>query len=180
MTGVSSAHFSVAWEVPNTTGTYGLSGYMLWACDVGSHVCTSRAVDADKTRTTVDGLPSGRNFTLAVEALTLAGSSGNKSVEGQQPGFTTHAPPDRANAPFAAPQVQGLNNESLLHVMWWPPFGNGLPLLTHELLIDAGTEEEGELAAIAAARAGSRGPHRCRRRGMGAPAPRGPGGGTPW
>ena len=106
----------------------------------------------DCSRAAIRNLPPGANYTLWVEARTEAGSSGNASVAGGDgqagPVFTTHALPLQGNAPFGA-QTAGLDNESSVHAMWWPPYGNGLPLLSHELLIDSGATDEASLVAAA-------------------------------
>jgi len=99
---------------------------------------------ADCSRAAIRNLPGAAKYKLSVEAFTEAGSSGNASVAGGDgqagPVFTTHALPLQANAPFGA-LTAGLDNASSVHAMWWSPYGNGLPLLGHELLIDIATDE---------------------------------------
>ena len=38
----------------------------------------------------------------------------------------------------AEDRAQGLDLASTLHVMWWPPFGNGLPITGFNLSMDGG------------------------------------------
>lgn len=49
--------------------------------------------------------------------------------------FTTQCVPSEGLAPFLAPPQPALNNETTLHVLWWAPFDNGVPLEQHELIV---------------------------------------------
>ena len=149
----TESSLSVSWSAPVDVGTHQITRFVLWACEQSAPLtCVSQAVERTAGRATVGNLPGGANYTLAVEVLTEIGSSGNASVSGGDgqagPVFTTHAPPLEANAPFGA-LTAGLDNESSVHAMWWPPYGNGLPLLSHELLIDSGATDEASLVAVA-------------------------------
>ena len=167
LTAASVSSLTVEWQPlpPTDEGTFPVTHYRLWACRAaddgtsdeasdGSCVAATAGADtaAATVSATVSGLPSGQTFTLAVEAFSEAGSSGNASVAGGAgqagPVFTTHGPPARPGAPHAA-LTAGLDNESSVHAIWWPPYGNGLPLLSHELLIDSGATDEASLVAAA-------------------------------
>lgn len=49
--------------------------------------------------------------------------------------FTTPCAPAEGLEPFLAPPQPALDNETTLHVWWWAPFDNGVPLQQHELMI---------------------------------------------
>ena len=157
LVGATESSLSVSWQPPADLGTHPISQFVLWACEHSKpSACMSAAADGASDRATVSGLPSGVNYTLSVEAFTLAGSSGNASVEGGDgqdgPIFTTHALPLRPSAPFGV-TTAGLDNETSVHTMWWPPHSNGLPLLSHQLLINSGGTHETSLALAAEAEA---------------------------
>ena len=161
LTAASGTSFTVGWQAPADEGTFAVTHYQLWACpapdgaseDASDGGCVAATAASGALSATVDGLPSGRTFALAVEAFSEAGSSGNASVAGGAgqagPVFATHGRPARPSAPYAA-VTAGLDNGSSVHAMWWPPRGNGLPLLSHELLIDSGATDEASLVAAAA------------------------------
>ena len=89
------------------------------------------------------GLPSGRNYTVSVEALNGIGSSGNATAAEES---TTKAVPMDAYPPFLAPTLDGLDPTSNLHVMWHPPYDNGEPIEKGFLEVD-GVEPEVALSS---------------------------------
>ena len=111
---------------------------VLYACDVQSFVCFVQPSGINPTRATVAGLPSGRNYTVSVEALNGIGSSGNATAAEES---TTKAVPMDAYPPFLAPTLDGLDPTSNLHVMWHAPFANGEPIEKYYLEVD-GVEHE--------------------------------------
>lgn len=49
--------------------------------------------------------------------------------------FTTQCTPSDGLEPFLAQPQPALDNETTMHIWWWAPFDNGLPLEQHELTI---------------------------------------------
>eukprot|EP00966_Prymnesium_polylepis_P069558 1617016-Prymnesium_polylepis.1 len=80
---------------------------------------------------TLSPLPSGRNYTVAVEAFNIVGSSGKAWSPGVH---TTLSSPLQPTRPFLAPPLSGLPLSTTLHVTWLPPFDNGAPVTGYELL----------------------------------------------
>ena len=133
---------TVEWTAPAANGDP-ITSYKLYACDVQSFVCFVQPSGINPTRATVAGLPSGRNYTVSVEALNGIGSSGNATAAEES---TTKAVPMDAYPPFLAPTLDGLDPTSNLHVMWHAPFANGEPIEKFFLEVD-GVEHEVDLSS---------------------------------
>ena len=162
VTEVGETTLTIAWSAPSDDGGQPISSFRAWACDAESGACFG-AEAADWMRgLTLTALPSGRNYTVAVEAYNAVGSSGNATVlsssgRGRAAVFTTlSAPAAGLPAALAAPMA-ALDNETSLHLVWWAPFDNGAPLTQHELLVAVGADavDAGLDAALALASAGA-------------------------
>ena len=136
---VSNASVSAVWRRPSSNGAP-IEAYHLFACDAAPpYACFATSV-ANATVGTLEGLPAGRNLTLLVGAENSVGQSGNRTLAcAAAPCVTTHAPPLRGNAPFKDEPLPGLPVTTTLLVTWAPPFANGLPIDTYELVVDGAT-----------------------------------------
>ena len=131
VTTVQQAAISVSWARASQHGAL-MVAHRVWACDVQSGGCSALLAGSDATGATI-ALPSGRNYTVAVEAINTVGTSGNVSAAGTH---TTLAPPMRGHAVALAPPLPGLSPRTTLRVVWAPSFANGRPITGYELSID--------------------------------------------
>ena len=134
---VTSSSVSAVWRRPNSNGAP-VHTYEMYACDVqDSRECHAISVAAASTAAALSGLPAGRNFTLQVNAHNSVGSSGNRTLEcASEPCVTTHAVPMRANTPSRDEPLAGLPLDTTILVTWVPPFANGLPITSYNLVVD--------------------------------------------
>ena len=100
VTGVTGSSLAVSWSAPAANGQP-VTLYRVWACDADSGGCTTEEVSGTppSTSATVGSLPSGRNYTVGVEAVNGVGSSGSANVTGA---YTTLDAPMRVGGPFLA------------------------------------------------------------------------------
>ena len=85
-----------------------ITSYKLYACDVQSFVCFVQPSGINPTRATVAGLPSGRNYTVSVEALNGIGSSGNATAAEES--TTKAVPMDELPRDIIPRPLTGLGN----------------------------------------------------------------------
>jgi hypothetical protein len=116
-----------------------LSGFVAVLEDVQSGAALVVNIAQSTTIHDFTGLPSGRNWTVAVAALNAIGSSANRSAPGV---YTTHDAPQVCNEPFWD-SIPGLDRTTSIFVNWIPPFANGLPILDYALTIDADVSPPG-------------------------------------
>ena len=143
LSAVSNATISAVWSRPSSNGAP-IQTYRVYACDAQSAgVCYATTVAATellrsgRPAATLIGLPSGRNFTLLVDAENGVGRSGNRTLAcASTPCVTTHAVPMRGNTPSKDEPLAGLPLATTILVTWVPPFANGLPLSAYDLVVD--------------------------------------------
>ena len=132
---ISTDSLFVEWSPPAEDGGVPVSGYGVYACDVDQPACIYYQLDGAPPGTHIElaPLPSGRNFTVSVQGLNSIGASANATAAGTS---TTHAPPLQGWQPFRAPDLDGLPMETSIHVIWSPPYDNGLPISAYNLTTD--------------------------------------------
>ena len=135
VTDVTSSTLTLEWSAPEANGAPILN-FTLFTCDDELGACVSEGVANTSTSASVSGLLPGFNYTVSIVATNAVGSSASASAPGT---FTTLAPPLRGYAPFQAPALEGLDQTTSLHVMWYGPYDNGAPLTGYELLLADGT-----------------------------------------
>ena len=124
---------SVSWDPPLASNGRSIRAYIAWACDVQEPgACWNNATLA--MTATIDGLTPGRNYTVAVEAVNDAGSSGNTSA--LLPFYTTYASPFEPPEPYLGPELLGLPNTTFIHAVWDVPYANGLPITHYGVVVD--------------------------------------------
>jgi hypothetical protein len=132
VTQVGEDFISFAWAPAQSNGE-ALTLHRAYACDVASGGCVSVTADADAVAATVP-LPSGRNFTIAVEAVNSIGSTGNvTSTDGVH---TTRAVPMPGYQVAELEPLPGLSAKTTMRVQWASPYGNGLPITGFKLNVD--------------------------------------------
>ena len=131
VTSITETSIGLSWT-PTVDNGAPVLGHAVWACDVQSAVCLSFNSSASATDAIV-GLPSGRNYTLALEAINSVGSSGNTSAAGVH---TTRAVPMQGNPVAKTSLLPGLSPRNTMRVMWAAPYDNGLPISEYALNLD--------------------------------------------
>ena len=122
-----------------------ITNYVLELTDVQSGVAASHNVPPAQTTYAVTGLPAGRNFTATILAVNAIGSGTSTALTAVSPPqasytaghFTTPSVPITSYPVFrASPALDGLDITRTIHVMWTPPFDNGVPITTYNLSVD--------------------------------------------
>ena len=143
VTDVGESSLTVSWALPADNGD-AISSFAIYACEVtwseegneqGACVVTS-AAGPSSTSKTVEGLPSGRNYTVLVDVANAEGSSGNTSSAAA---VTTLAVPLRGHVPYLPTRLQGLDYSTTVHIVWDAPFANGVAITNYTLEVDGGT-----------------------------------------
>ena len=81
-------------------------------------------------------LPSGRNYSIMVEAINAMGSSGNATAGGGTSVHTTLSVPAQCSPPFGVTRLLGLPTQTAILVAWHQPFDNGNPITSYRLVAD--------------------------------------------
>ena len=137
---VSESSLTVSWALPADNGAP-ISSFAIYVCEIrwseagdehGPCVVSS-AAGPSSTSKVVEQLPSGRNYTVHVNAANTEGSSGNRSSAAA---VTTLAVPLQGHAPYLPTRLQGLEYSTTLHIVWDAPYSNGLPITDYALEVD--------------------------------------------
>ena len=137
---VGESSLTVSWALPADNGAP-ISSFAIYVCEVrwseagdehGPCVVSS-AAGPSSTSKVVEQLPSGRNYTVHVNAANAEGSSGNRSSAAA---VTTLAVPLQGHAPYLPTRLQGLEYSTTLHIVWDAPYSNGLPITDYTLEVD--------------------------------------------
>lgn len=134
VTAVGADSLTVNFTAADDNGA-AISEYRIHACDVQAAGCLVHMLgvqSSSRVSAVLSGLDSGRNWTIAVEALNSIGSGGNVTLAEV---YTTLAPPLRPDRPFRANPLPGLPLTTTIHVKWVAPFDNGVGIEDYNLTI---------------------------------------------
>jgi hypothetical protein len=130
----------VSWKAGEAAAQ--LTAFEVRTCDEGvldeAGACVSLSVAATPARmqynVTINGLGSGRNYTLWLRAANAVGMGEFGAVPNGR--ANTLGAPTRCTPPFRADGVSEhalLDHETSLHLLWHPPYDQGVPILRYEL-----------------------------------------------
>ena len=139
VSGVTPIGLTVGWSTPASNGA-ALEEYQIYVCEevwtaarVARGGCyVARAGPADIT-SVITGLETGRNFSVHVDAFNSVGSSGNTSAPET---VTTLAAPMQGHPPRLPSRLPGLDFTTTIHVVWDPPYANGVPISNYTIQVD--------------------------------------------
>ena len=134
---VDQTSVNVTWAAPTTSGAV-ITKYRIHTCvryyaDKTLGECTFDDVDPLPTTAVVDGLPSGKNYSLSMEAFNARGSGGNSSSRLE---FTSRDAPMKSYPLVKMAALPGLSETATIRVAWTAPFSNGLLITAFNLSID--------------------------------------------